>query len=79
MTAMVYRTWGNLLVNPHIGLLFIDFENQSRLRVNGTAKISPDDPLRSDYAGCFYGTNHHWCVYSRHAPLHTQAAACSAF
>lgn len=50
----MYRTWGNLLVNPHIGLLFIDFENQSRLRVNGTAKISPDDPLRSDYAGAVF-------------------------
>lgn len=50
----MYRTWGNLLVNPCVGLLFIDFENQSRLRVNGTAKISPDDPLRNEYAGSVF-------------------------
>lgn len=47
----MYRSWGNLLVNPSIGLLFIDFENQSRLRVNGSAKISADDPLRAQYPG----------------------------
>jgi len=45
----MYRSWGNLLVNPNVGLLFIDFENQSRLRVNGTAKISADDPARAQF------------------------------
>jgi uncharacterized protein len=45
----MYRSWGNLLVNSHIGLLFIDFENQSRLRVNGSAKISADDPLQAEF------------------------------
>jgi predicted pyridoxine 5'-phosphate oxidase superfamily flavin-nucleotide-binding protein len=45
----MYRSWGNLVVNPHVGLLFIDFEKQSRLRVNGTATISADDPLREEY------------------------------
>ena len=50
----MYRSWGNLLVNPHIGLLFIDFENQSRLRVNGTATISDDDSLRSEYPGSVF-------------------------
>jgi len=45
----MYRSWGNLLVNPNIGLLFIDFEKQSRLRVNGTATISDDDALRSTF------------------------------
>ena len=50
----MYRSWGNLDVNPHIGLLFIDFENQSRLRVNGTAKISKDDPLHSEYPGAVF-------------------------
>jgi len=45
----MYRSWGNLLVNPGVGLLFIDFENQSRLRVNGTASISADDPVRDQF------------------------------
>jgi predicted pyridoxine 5'-phosphate oxidase superfamily flavin-nucleotide-binding protein len=35
----MYRTWGNVLVNPHVGLLFIDFENPKPLRVNGTARL----------------------------------------
>ena len=27
----MYRSWGNLLVNPHVGLLFLDFENPKRV------------------------------------------------
>jgi uncharacterized protein len=50
----MYRSWGNLLVNPNIGLLFLDFENTKRIRVNGTAQISPDDPLRSEYPGAVF-------------------------
>ena len=45
----MYRTWGNVLVNAHVGLLFVDFERPKRLRVNGTAQISPDDPMRSEW------------------------------
>lgn len=45
----MYRTWGNVLVNPQVGLLFIDFENAKRLRVNGTARVSRDDPLRGEW------------------------------
>ena len=45
----MYRSWGNILVNPHIGLLFLDFENQKRIRVNGTATIDEQDPLRAEY------------------------------
>jgi len=50
----MYRSWGNLLVNPQIGLLFIDFAKQSRLRVNGTATISADDALRAEYPGSVF-------------------------
>ena len=39
----MYRSWGNVRANPHIGLLFIDFERQKRLRVNGIATIEPVD------------------------------------
>lgn len=50
----MYRSWGNILANPHVGLLFIDFENQKRLRVNATAQISADDPLRAEYPGSVF-------------------------
>jgi hypothetical protein len=50
----MYRSWGNVLVNPHVGLLFLDFENSKRIRVNGTAQISEDDPLRTEYPGSVF-------------------------
>ena len=50
----MYRSWGNILVNPHIGLLFIDFEKQNRLRVNGTATISAEDNLRNEFPGSVF-------------------------
>ena len=50
----MYRSWGNVLVNPAVGLLFLDFEAPKRLRVNGSAKISADDPLRADFPGSVF-------------------------
>ena len=49
----MYRSMGNLLRNPHVGLLFVDFtaERPSRLRLNGTASIDEHDPLVGSYAG----------------------------
>ncbi len=41
----MFMSAGNVLCNPHVGLLFIDFERQTRLRLNGVASIDPDDPL----------------------------------
>lgn len=35
----MYLSMGNASENPHVGLLFIDFEKPKRLRVNGTAQI----------------------------------------
>ena len=35
----MYLSAGNALVNPQVGLLFIDFEQQKRLRLNGIARI----------------------------------------
>ncbi len=49
-----YRSWGNVLVNPRVGLLFIDFETPKRLRVNGTAVVSKDDPLLGDFPGAVF-------------------------
>jgi uncharacterized protein len=37
----MYISMGNAAENSHVGLLFIDFENQKRLRVNGIAQIAP--------------------------------------
>lgn len=50
----MYRSWGNVLVNPHVGLLFLDFESPKRLRVNGTAQVSQDDPLLAEYPGSVF-------------------------
>src|SRR3954452_8057831 len=37
----MYLSMGNALVNPHVGLLFVDFvsERPSRLRLNGVARV----------------------------------------
>ncbi|MEO8297665.1 MAG: pyridoxamine 5'-phosphate oxidase family protein [Burkholderiales bacterium] len=50
----MYRSWGNVLVNPRVGLLFPDFEQGKRLRVNGTAQLSADDPLRAEFPGAVF-------------------------
>ncbi len=50
----MYRSLGNILVNPYVGLLFIDFENAQRIRVNGKAQVSADDPLRAEYPGSVF-------------------------
>lgn len=38
-----FRSLGNIVANPSVGLLFIDFESPRRLRVNGDATVL-DDP-----------------------------------
>jgi uncharacterized protein len=49
----MYLSMGNLLENPHVGMLFIDFvsERPSRLRLNGVASIDDHDELGADYPG----------------------------
>jgi predicted pyridoxine 5'-phosphate oxidase superfamily flavin-nucleotide-binding protein len=47
----MFRSLGNLLVNPAVGLLFIDFERPRRLRVNGRATVADDDPLLDAFPG----------------------------
>jgi uncharacterized protein len=41
----MFLSAGNVLVNPEVGLLFVSFERQRRLRLNGSASIDPDDEL----------------------------------
>ncbi len=47
----MFRSLGNVLLNPAVALLFIDFERPRRLRVLGRAKVSADDPLMGEFEG----------------------------
>ena len=48
----MFKSLGNILVNPEVGLLFIDMgAKPRRLRVNGTARVGRDDPLMQRFAG----------------------------
>jgi predicted pyridoxine 5'-phosphate oxidase superfamily flavin-nucleotide-binding protein len=47
----MYLSIGNLVVNPQISLLLVDFENPSRLRIEGVASIDEDDELKTHYPG----------------------------
>lgn len=48
----MFKSLGNVAVNPAVGLLFIEMsEKPRRLRVNGTAMVSRDDPLIADLTG----------------------------
>ena len=43
----MFLSWGNALVNPKVGLLFVDFvaARPTRLRIEGTASVRHDDEL----------------------------------
>ena len=47
----MYLSAGNMLANPHVGLLFIDLDGGRRLRLNGEASIDVADPLLAEYPG----------------------------
>ena len=48
----MFKSLGNLVVNPNVGLLFIAMHGKpKRLRVNGTAKVDRDDPLMRHTVG----------------------------
>ncbi len=48
----MFRSLGNLTVNPNVGLLFIAMHDRPhRLRVNGTARVFRDDPLLAETVG----------------------------
>jgi predicted pyridoxine 5'-phosphate oxidase superfamily flavin-nucleotide-binding protein len=47
----MFRSLGNLRVNPKVGILFIDFEAPKRLRVNGVASLDEADPLLGEFPG----------------------------
>src|SRR5688500_16738704 len=41
----MFLTMGNIAQTGEVGMLFIDFAEQKRIRLNGTATIDLDDPL----------------------------------
>jgi uncharacterized protein len=45
----MYLSAGNMLANPNVGMLFIDFERGRRLRLNGVASINEHDELIERY------------------------------
>jgi len=49
----MYLSLGNVLVNPNIGMLLIDFcaERPSRMRIEGTATIAEHNELAWEYPG----------------------------
>ena len=47
----MFRSLGNILVNPSVQLLFIDFQDPGRMRVSGAARVVLDDPLRDEMPG----------------------------
>jgi hypothetical protein len=48
----MFKSLGNLVVNPNVGLLFIAMHDKPRrLRVNGTAAVNRDDPLLARTVG----------------------------
>src|ERR1700722_15425777 len=46
----MFYSMGNLLGNPQVGMLFVNFEKPHRLRVQGTASVDDNDPLLREYA-----------------------------
>ena len=47
----MFKSLGNIRANPAVGLLFMSFETPKRLRVNGTATVSADDPAMDLFPG----------------------------
>ena len=48
----MFKSLGNLLVNPNVGMLFIAMHDKPRrLRVNGTAAVNREDPLLAHTVG----------------------------
>ena len=45
----MYLSMGNVVKNPNVGMLFVDFEEPSRMRVNGVASLRPDDDLMREW------------------------------
>lgn len=47
----MFLSLGNMAANSRVGMLFVNFENGTRLRLNGYASIDTEDPLISAFPG----------------------------
>lgn len=48
----MFRSLGNIAVNPHVGLLFLKLgDKPARLRINGRATVDFEDPRIAGFAG----------------------------
>ena len=47
----MFRSLGNAVVNPNVGMLFIDFEHPNRMRVSGVASLHDDETLLEAFDG----------------------------
>lgn len=47
----MFKSLGNVRATGKVGMLFLDFENPKRLRVNGIATVSDSDPLLEHIVG----------------------------
>jgi uncharacterized protein len=47
----MFRSLGNVLVTPKVGMLFVHFERPNRMRINGVASLHDDDELLSSFEG----------------------------
>jgi predicted pyridoxine 5'-phosphate oxidase superfamily flavin-nucleotide-binding protein len=45
----MFFSMGNVAQNKQVGMLFISFQRPHRMRVQGTATVSRDDPMMSEY------------------------------
>jgi uncharacterized protein len=45
----MYLSMGNVAATSGVGMLFVDFESQRRMRVDGTAELIDDHPLLARY------------------------------
>lgn len=47
----MFRSLGNIVVNPRVGMLFLDFEHANRMRVNGHATIGDTGAFEEEFPG----------------------------
>ena len=47
----MFMSAGSIFVNGQVGMLFVDFNRQARVRVNGEASITKNDPLLKNWEG----------------------------
>ncbi len=47
----MYLSTGNVMANPNVGIVFVDFSRGKRLRLNGVATVELEDELLPAYPG----------------------------